>query len=66
MWSQSSRNTAEVYVLPCAQPAGTPILVHPREDEVEYFVEHAPGPDGDRFLIVTNLGAESFRPLYSV
>lgn len=57
----SSRTTSEVHLLPTAHPAGTPILVRPREDLVEYFVEHAPGPDGDRFLIVTNLDAESYR-----
>ena len=59
---RSRRGTpSEVHVLSCAQPAGTPMLVRPREDLVEYFVEHAPGPEGDRFLIVTNLDAESFR-----
>jgi oligopeptidase B len=57
----ASRNATEVRVLPCADPAQPPMLVRPREDLVEYFVEHAPGPEGDRFLIVTNLGAESFR-----
>ena len=57
----SSRNTTEVRVLSCAEPAGTPIVVRPRQDLVEYLVEHAPGPEGDRFLIVTNLDAESFR-----
>jgi oligopeptidase B len=57
----SSRNTSEVHLLSSAHPAGTPILVRPREDLVEYLVEHAPGPEGDRFLIVTNLDAESFR-----
>ena len=57
----SSRNTTEVHLLSSAHPAGTPILVRPREDLVEYLVEHAPGPEGDRFLIVTNLDAESFR-----
>ncbi len=57
----SSRNTSEVHLLSTAHPAGTPILVRPRSDLVEYFVEHAPGPEGDRFLIVTNLDAESFR-----
>ena len=57
----SSRNTSEVHLLSSADPAGTPILVRPREHLVEYRVEHAPGPDGDRFLVVTNLGAESFR-----
>ena len=56
-----SRDTAEVHVLSSVEPAGTPRLVRRREDRVEYFVEHAPGPDGDRFLIVTNLDAESFR-----
>ncbi len=56
-----SRNTTEVHVLSCEEPSGTSILVRPREDLVEYFVEHAPGPEGDRFLIVTNLDAESFR-----
>ena len=57
----SSRNTSEVHVLSCAEPGGRPTLVRARQDRVEYFVEHAPGPEGDRFLIVTNLDAESFR-----
>jgi len=57
----SSRTTTEVHVLPCAEPGGTPALVRPREDRVEYVVEHAPGPEGDRFVIATNLDAESFR-----
>jgi oligopeptidase B len=57
----ASRNTSEVHVLPCATPGGSPTLVRAREDQVEYVVEHAPGPEGDRFLIVTNLDAESFR-----
>lgn len=59
--TSTSRNTTEVHVLSCDDPAATPLLVRPREELVEYFVEHAPGPDGDRFLIVTNLDAESFR-----
>ena len=57
----SSRDTSEVHVLSCAEPGGRPTLVRARQDRVEYFVEHAPGPEGDRFLIVTNLDAESFR-----
>jgi len=56
-----SRNTSEVHLLSTADPCGAPILVRPREHLVEYGVEHAPGPEGDRFLIVTNLDAESFR-----
>jgi oligopeptidase B len=57
----ASRNTTEVHVLSCADPAQEPVCVRPRADLVEYLVEHAPGPQGDRFLIVTNLDAESFR-----
>ncbi|WP_164478429.1 prolyl oligopeptidase family serine peptidase [Mycolicibacterium stellerae] len=57
----ASRNTTEVHILSCAEPAGTPRLVRPRQDLVEYRLEHAPGPEGNRFLIVTNLDAESFR-----
>ncbi|MGY4648242.1 protease II [Mycobacterium sp. URHB0021] len=61
----SSRNTSEVHLLSTAHPAGTPILVRPRQALVEYFVEHAPGPEGDRILIVTNSvthsDPESFR-----
>lgn len=56
-----SRNTTEVHLLSAENPRGTPILVRPREELVEYRIEHAPGADGDRFLIVTNLDAESFR-----
>ncbi|OAT67697.1 hypothetical protein AWB85_11140 [Mycobacteroides immunogenum] len=56
-----SRDTTEVHVLSRADPTGTPTLVRQREDSIEYRVEHAPGPEGDRFLIMTNLGAESFR-----
>lgn len=59
----ASRNTTEVHVLPCSDPFGVPILVRPREPLVEYRVEHAPGPAGDRFVVVTNFDAESFRIL---
>jgi oligopeptidase B len=56
-----SRTTSEVHLLSTANPCGAPVLVRPREHLVEYRVEHAPGPEGDRLLIVTNLDAESFR-----
>ena len=56
-----SRTTSEVHLLSTANPFGSPVLVRPREHLVEYRVEHAPGPEGDRLLIVTNLNAESFR-----
>lgn len=56
-----SRTTSEVHLLSTANPRGATVLVRPREHLVEYRVEHAPGPEGDRLLIVTNLDAESFR-----
>lgn len=56
-----SRNTSEVRLLSTADPTATPVLVRPREHLIEYSVEHAAGPEGDRILVVTNLDAESFR-----
>ncbi|MFM8597721.1 MAG: prolyl oligopeptidase family serine peptidase [Mycobacterium sp.] len=57
----ASRNTSEVHLLPAADPTSEPALVRARQPGVEYRVEHAPGPQGDRFLIVTNLHAVEFR-----
>ncbi|NBP85862.1 MAG: oligopeptidase B, partial [Mycobacteriaceae bacterium] len=57
----ASRDTSEVHLLPAADPTATPMVVRPREPGVEYRVEHAPGPGGDRLLIVTNLDAVEFR-----
>ncbi len=55
--SVESKTTSEVALLPCDDPAGTPRVVRPREDGVEYHVEH----QGERLLVLTNLGAVNFR-----
>ena len=53
-----SKVTTEVWVLPADEPTGELRLVAPREQGVEYHVDH----HGDRFLIVTNAeGAENFK-----
>jgi oligopeptidase B len=51
--------TSEVHVLDADDPDGTFRVVEPRRQGVEYWVEH--DRDGERFLIVTNDGAEDFR-----
>ena len=61
-----SKITDEVRVLDADDPAGEPRVVAPREQGVEYSVEHHAGGDAgdgaDRFFIVTNLGgAPNFR-----
>jgi oligopeptidase B len=53
-----SKVTAEAWVLDATTPEGDFRLVQPREQGVEYDVDH----HGDRFLIVTNAdGAENFK-----
>lgn len=60
--SLSSKVTSEVHYLAADDPTGQFQVVATREQGVEYDVEHHTGPDGDRFLIVTNAdGAENFK-----
>ena len=54
--AESQRNS-EVRLLDARSPLGPLIVVRPRAEEVEYYVEHW----GDRFVIVTNLEAPDFR-----
>jgi oligopeptidase B len=57
-----SKITSEVWFLRADDPAGSFQVVQPRAQGVEYSVEHAVGPDGDSFLIVTNVdGAVNFK-----
>lgn len=51
-----SKLTSEYRLLPTDDPEGTPRLVAPRRQGVEYDVE----PAGDRLLIVHNAGAPDF------
>ncbi|QSB14907.1 S9 family peptidase [Natronosporangium hydrolyticum] len=50
--------TSEVRVLPADAPTGTPTVVAPRRQGVEYAVEHDAA--GERLLILHNDGAEDF------
>ena len=49
--------TSEARVIPAAEPQAEPRVVAARRQDVEYDVDH----HGDRFLIVTNDGAENFK-----
>ena len=56
-----SKITTEELLIPAADPTATPRVVQPREQGIEYEVTHAPGPDGDGFVILTNAdGAVNF------
>src|SRR3954454_2204111 len=53
-----SKVTSEVHLLDAADPTGAFRVVEPREQDVEYGIEH----HGDRFFVVTNAdGAENFK-----
>jgi oligopeptidase B len=53
-----SKVTSESWVVDADDPTAAPRVVAPREQDVEYSIEH----HGDRFLIVTNAdGAEDFK-----
>src|SRR5215468_2948429 len=58
----TSTLTSEVWLLDATAPAGSPQVVLPRRQGVEYSVEHQAGPDGDpgRLLILHNDGALNF------
>jgi oligopeptidase B len=51
-----SKVTSEVRIIPADAPTGEPVLVAPREQGVEYSIEH----HGHRFLILHNRNAEDF------
>jgi oligopeptidase B len=52
-----SATTSEVRFLPAGQPTGAFSLVHPRQQWLEYYLEH----HGERFLIRCNEEAENFK-----
>ncbi|PTL85061.1 S9 family peptidase [Vitiosangium sp. GDMCC 1.1324] len=52
-----SHTTSEVRVLPAGKPTAAPVVVAPREQEHQYFVDHR----GDLFYIRTNSGGRNFR-----
>lgn len=52
-----SKITDEVWYIPADQPTAEPRLIAPRRQGIEYTAAH----HGDRFIILTNDGAENFR-----
>jgi len=56
-----SRDTTETLVIPAAAPRTPPAVMEPRARGTEYRADHADGPDGGEFYIVTNDAAEEFR-----
>ena len=57
----ASRDTSETLAVPAASPGAAPVVLLPRKKGVEYQAEHAAGPGGGEFFLVTNDGAPEFR-----
>ncbi len=55
--TSASRTTTEVRVIDAGKPTSAPVLVAPREQEHEYYVDHRAGT----FYIRTNSGGRNFR-----
>jgi len=56
-----SRDTTETLVIPATDPTAKPVVLQERRTGVEYRADHADGPDGGEFYLVTNDGAVEFR-----
>ncbi|HEX5203860.1 S9 family peptidase [Paractinoplanes rhizophilus] len=56
-----SKLTSEVHVIPAETPDAEPVVIAPREQGVEYSIEH----HGHRFLILHNKDAEDFALAYT-
>ncbi|MBI3698058.1 MAG: S9 family peptidase [Acidobacteria bacterium] len=57
MLSLESKTTSEVHYLDASRPSGDFKVIHPRQKDMEYSVEH----HGDKFFIVTNENAKNFK-----
>jgi oligopeptidase B len=51
----NAKTTSEVRVIPSNQPTASPILIHPREPGLEYYIDHRgvryPSPPPPPFLL---------------
>ena len=56
-----SRDTTETLLIPAAAPQTPPVVLETRSPGTEYRADHADGPDGGEFYLVTNDVAEEFR-----
>jgi oligopeptidase B len=55
------RDTTETLVIPAAAADRPPAVLEPRRRGIEYRADHARGPAGGEFYLVTNDGAAEFR-----
>ena len=56
-----SRDTTEVRLVPTDDLSAEPHLVAERVPAREYFVDHQPGPEGGRLVVVTDQDAPEYR-----
>jgi oligopeptidase B len=56
-----SVETTETLLIPADAPRTPPAVLEPRSPGIEYHADHADGPDGGEFYLVTNDRAEEFR-----
>src|SRR5215813_8730873 len=56
-----NRDTTETLVIPATGPGTAPAVLRERQPGVEYRADHADGPGGGEFYLVTNDGAAEFR-----
>src|SRR5204863_441798 len=56
-----SRDTTETLAIPATDPGAAPAVLQERRKGVEYWADHADGPAGGEFYLVTNDGAADFR-----
>ena len=56
-----SRDSTETLVMPAGDTSAAAAVLQKRREGVEYRADHADGPDGGEFYLVTNDGAEEFR-----
>jgi oligopeptidase B len=56
-----SRDTTETLVIPATDPGAVPTVLQERRKGVEYRADHADGPDGGEFYLVTNDEAAEYR-----
>ncbi|MGZ4638294.1 MAG: S9 family peptidase [Actinomycetes bacterium] len=56
-----SRDTSETRLVPAHEPARAPVVVQPRQQGIEYHVDHQRGDDGGRLVMAVNDTGPEFR-----
>jgi oligopeptidase B len=57
----ASRDTTETLLIPAGDIRADPAVAEQRRPGTEYYADHADGPGGGEFYLVTNAGAAEFR-----